>query len=148
MNRIPHSAIARNDARILFCAYPVFFKCFAKKSSISFRLSGLPKPGPPWPLPLTTCSVTSTPDLLQRVGQQLALLQRHDVVLVAVHDEERGGVLSTYVSGLAFRAFSLFSCAGPPISRATGEPGGSPSTPMPVNSVGPNQSTTHCTRLD
>ena len=36
-------------------------RCLAKKSSMSLRFSGLLKPGPPCPLPLTTTSLASTP---------------------------------------------------------------------------------------
>ena len=119
-----------------------------KNASISRTFSGLVNPGPPWPFPLTTCSVTSTPAFFSASASSSLCRSGTMSSLSPCMRRNGAAFLSTYVSGLAFRAFSLFSCAGPPISRATGEPGGSPSTPIVVSSVGPNQSRTHCTRLD
>ena len=58
------------------------------------------KPGPPCPLPEMRTRVLSTPALCNCLVQQFALVHRHHLVLLAVHDEEGSGVLVDVGDGI------------------------------------------------
>ena len=64
-----------------------FFRCSSNQSAnaaMSFAMSGQP-----WPAPGLTTSFASTPGLLELLDERLGLLERHQLVGVAVDDQRR-----------------------------------------------------------